>query len=112
VVDNLKDAAIFMEHRLEFSPEWSALYGLREDVVQLNEDDPLGNLGVGTSDVPTLTQEKIGTSWYGLHNGNVSVVYTPSSHVSAYVTYDNAQCRTITAELRLVGSRAEIRSAR
>ncbi len=91
VVDNLKDAAIFMEHRLEFSPEWSALYGLREDVVQLNEDDPLGNEGFATNDVSTLTQEKIGTSWYGLHNGNVSIVYTPSSHVSAYVTYDNAQ---------------------
>jgi outer membrane receptor protein involved in Fe transport len=88
VVDNLKDGAIFLEHRLEFSPEWSALYGLREDLVQLNEDDPLGNEGL-ENDISA--PEKISTSWYGLHNGNVSVVYTPSSHVSAYVTYDNAQ---------------------
>jgi len=89
VIDNLKDAAIFVEHRLQFSPEWSLLYGLREDLVQLNEDDPLGNEGL--YNLPNLTQEKIGTSWYGLHNGNLSVVYSPSSHVSTYLTYNNAQ---------------------
>ena len=89
VIDNLKDGAIFLEHRLQFSPQWSMLYGLREDIVQLNEDDPLGNMGLFNN--PTLTQEKIGTSWYGLHNGNLSVVYSPTSHVSAYLTYDNAQ---------------------
>jgi outer membrane receptor protein involved in Fe transport len=89
VIDNLKDGAIFLEHRLQFSPQWSLLYGLREDIVQLNEDDPLGNEGLFNQ--PTLTQEKIGTSWYGLHNGNLSVVYSPTSHVSTYLTYDNAQ---------------------
>ncbi len=89
VIDNLKDAAIFFEHRLKFSDQWSVLYGLREDVTQLNEDDPLGNEGL--FNLPNLTQEKISTSWYGLHNGNLSVVYTPTSHVSTYLTYDNAQ---------------------
>jgi len=89
VIDNLKDGAIFVEHRLQFSPEWSMLYGLREDIVQLNEDDPLGDEGL--YNLPNLTQEKIGTSWYGLHNGNLSVVYSPTSHVSTYLTYDNAQ---------------------
>jgi outer membrane receptor protein involved in Fe transport len=88
VIDNLKDAALFFEHRLQLSPQWSVLYGLREDVVQLNEDDPLGNLGpFNIAGLP----EKISTSWYGLHNGNLSVVYTPTSHVSTYLTYDNAQ---------------------
>jgi len=91
VVDNLQDYAIFVEHRLQFSPQWSLLYGLREDLVQLNEDDPLGNEGFADNDIPTLTQEKISTSWYGLHNGNLSVVYSPTSHVSTYLTYDNAQ---------------------
>jgi outer membrane receptor protein involved in Fe transport len=89
VIDNLQDGAIFLEHRFQFSPQWSLLYGLREDIVQLNEDDPLGNEGLFNA--PTLTQEKIGTSWYGLHNGNISVVYSPTSHVSGYLTYDNAQ---------------------
>ncbi len=89
VIDNLQDGAIFLEHRLQFSPEWSMLYGLREDIVQLNEDDPLGDLGLFNN--PAFTQEKISTSWYGLHNGNLSVVYSPTSHVSAYLTYDNAQ---------------------
>jgi outer membrane receptor protein involved in Fe transport len=89
VIDNLQDGAIFVEHRLQFSPQLSMLYGLREDIVQLNEDDPLGNEGLFNNS--SLTQEKIGTSWYGLHNGNLSVVYSPTSHVSTYLTYDNAQ---------------------
>ncbi len=89
VIDNLQDGAIFLEHRLQFSPQLSMLYGLREDIVQLNEDDPLGNLGLFNN--PALTQEKISTSWYGLHNGNLSLVYSPTSHVSGYLTYDNAQ---------------------
>ena len=88
VIDNLKDAAIFMEHRMQFSPEWSVLYGLRGDVVQLNEEDPLGNQGLYNLD---YLPEKTSTAWFGLYNGNVSVVYSPSSHVSAYFTYDNVE---------------------
>ena len=38
---NLQDAALFLEHRLQFSPEWSVLYGVRGDLVQLNDSDPL-----------------------------------------------------------------------
>ena len=34
---NLQDGAIFLEHRMQFSPQWSVLYGLRGDMVQLNE---------------------------------------------------------------------------
>jgi outer membrane receptor protein involved in Fe transport len=87
VIDNLKDGAVFIEHRFQFSPEWSLLYGLREDIVQLNEADPLEPLPGDSDGLP----DKISTSWYGLHNGNISVVYSPTSHVSAYLTYDNAQ---------------------
>jgi outer membrane receptor protein involved in Fe transport len=86
VIDNLQDGAIFLEHRIQFSPQWSLLYGLREDVVQLNEADPLGDNGIDNGLPP-----KISTAWYGLHNGNISVVYSPTSHVSAYLTYTNAQ---------------------
>ena len=86
IISNLQDAALFLEHRIQFSPQWSLLYGLREDVVQLNEADPLGGPGLYNG----LPQQE-STSWYGLHNGNISLVYSPSSHVSAYLTYNNAQ---------------------
>ena len=87
VIDNLKDAGIFMEHRLQFSPQWSFLYGLRGDIVQLNEDDPLGDEGPFNLDYP----EKISSPWLGLYNGNASVVYSPTPHVSTYITYDAAE---------------------
>jgi outer membrane receptor protein involved in Fe transport len=83
---NLQDAAIFLEHRIQFSPQWSVLYGLRGDVVQLNESDPLGGPGL----LNGLPQSEH-TNWYGLYNGNISVVYSPSSHISAYLTYNKAQ---------------------
>jgi outer membrane receptor protein involved in Fe transport len=86
VDSNLQDAAIFLEHRMQFSPQWSVLYGVRGDVVQLNESDPLGGPGL----VNGLPQS-VATSWYGLYNGNISVVYSPSSHISAYLTYNKAQ---------------------
>jgi outer membrane receptor protein involved in Fe transport len=31
------------------------------------------------------------TAWYGLYNGNVSLVYNPTSWMSGYVTYNKAQ---------------------
>jgi outer membrane receptor protein involved in Fe transport len=63
------------------------LYGLRGDVVQLNEADPLGGTGL----IDGLPPQKESTSWYGLYNGNISLVYSPSSHISGYLTYNNAQ---------------------
>lgn len=86
IISNLQDAAIFLEHRLQFSPQWSVLYGLRGDLVQLNQADPLGGAGL----VNGLPQKE-STNWYGLYNGNISVVYSPSSHISAYLTYNRAQ---------------------
>jgi outer membrane receptor protein involved in Fe transport len=88
---NLQDAAVFLEHRLKFSPEWSVLYGLRGDLVQLNYSDPLGGADYGAPPgLPTLP-ESASTHWYGLYNGNVSVVYSPSEHLSTYATYNKAQ---------------------
>jgi len=83
---NLKDAAIFLEHRLQFSPQWSVLYGIRGDVVQLDYSDPLGGPGLYDG-----FPQSASTAWYGLYNGNISVVYTPTSHVSTYLTYNKAQ---------------------
>jgi outer membrane receptor protein involved in Fe transport len=89
---NLQDAAIFLEHRIQFSPQWSVLYGLRGDLVQLNYSDPLGgpDYNAPPGGVAPLPQSA-STSWYGLYNGNISVVYSPSSHISTYLTYNKAQ---------------------
>ncbi len=83
---NLKDAAIFLEHRIQFSPQWSVLYGLRGDAVQLDYSDPLG----GPAPLNGYPQSA-STAWYGLYNGNISVVYSPTAHVSTYLTYNKAQ---------------------
>jgi outer membrane receptor protein involved in Fe transport len=96
---NLQDAAIFLEHRLQFSPEWSVLYGLRGDLVQLNDSDPLYAAGLADGDGPypgcgtfcITTPPSQHTSWYGLYNGNISVVYSPTSAISGYLTYNKAQ---------------------
>src|SRR6202044_675035 len=78
---NLQDAAIFLEHRLTFSPQWSVLYGLRGDLVQLNDSDPLYSASAvpyasaGNYDGYSVTPpESQHTGWYGLYNGNISLV--------------------------------------
>ena len=91
VDSNLQDAAIFLEHQIKFSPEWSVLYGLRGDLVQLNYSDPLGGPDYGAPPGLSPLPQSASTNWYGLYNGNVSVVYTPSAHVSTYLTYNKAQ---------------------
>jgi outer membrane receptor protein involved in Fe transport len=83
---NLKDAAVFYEHRIKFSPQWSLLYGIRGDLVQLDYSDPLGGPGLYDG-----FPQSASTAWYGLYNGNISVIYSPSSHVSLYLTYNKAQ---------------------
>jgi outer membrane receptor protein involved in Fe transport len=93
VDSNLQDGAIFLEHRIQFSPQWSLLYGVREDIVQLNYSDPLGGPVYQSTinEEPAYLPQRASTAWYGLHNGNISVVYSPTTHVSAYLTYNNAQ---------------------
>ena len=91
VDSNLQDAAIFLEHRMQFSPQWSVLYGLRGDLVQLNYSDPLGGPDYGAPPGLSALPQSASTNWYGLYNGNISVVYSPSSHVSTYLTYNKAQ---------------------
>jgi outer membrane receptor protein involved in Fe transport len=94
---NLKDAAIFLEHRLQFSPQWSVLYGLRGDLVQLNYSDPLGGADYGAPPGLSPLPQSASTSWYGLYNGNISVVYSPTEHISTYLTYNKAQYTLPTA---------------
>ena len=102
VESNLQDVAIFLEHRITFSPQLSVLYGLRADLVQANDSDPLysqtaaaiaaGDAAGGYFDwMINGDPQSQHTAWYGLYNGNISVVYSPTNWVSAYATYNKAQ---------------------
>jgi outer membrane receptor protein involved in Fe transport len=92
VNSNLRDGAVFLEHRMTFSPQLSVMYGLRGDVVQLDESDPLGGPGLFEG-----LPQKNDTAAYGLYNGNISIVYSPTEHISTYLTYNNAQYTLPTA---------------
>lgn len=109
---NLQDAAIFLEHRMQFSPQWSVLYGLRGDLVQLNDSDPLYQQGLaaGLGPYPDCTVFCMNlpgsqhTGWYGLYNGNISLVYSPTQEISAYLTYNKAQYVDANANDGAVGT--------
>ena len=95
VETNLQDAAIFLEHRLQFSPQWSLLYGLRGDLVQLDDYDPLYDAVAADPAVNWSTiagyQTEQHSAWYGLYNGNISLVWSPTDWISGYLTYNKAQ---------------------
>jgi outer membrane receptor protein involved in Fe transport len=82
---NLQDFGVFFEHRIEISPQLSFLYGLRGDIVQLNESDPFGGPNYGG------LPQSISTGWYGLGNANASLVYSYSPWGSVYTTTNFAQ---------------------
>ena len=96
-ISDLYDTGFFVQHRIEFSPQLSVLYGGRIDLVQNRSHDPLGR-----PDCPncfTSIYYKPGTTppvdhttgVYGLGQGNVSLVYKPRSWVSTYATFDFTQ---------------------
>jgi len=109
---NLQDAAIFLEHRMTFSPQWSLMYGVRGDLVQLNDNDPLYNEGLadglapypGCTEYCDLLPQSQHTAWYGLYNGNVSVVWSPIEAVSAYATFNRTQYTLANANDGAVGT--------
>jgi len=82
---NLQDFAVFFEHRIQITPQLSFLYGLRGDIVQLNESDPLGGPNYGG------LPESLSTGWYGLGNANASLVYAYAPWGSVYGTTNFAQ---------------------
>jgi outer membrane receptor protein involved in Fe transport len=87
------------------------MYGLRGDLVQLNDSDPLYSAAEaaytspanydGYSVSPPQSQH---TAWYGLYNGNISLVYSPTDWVSGYVTFNKAQYVYATANDGAVGA--------
>ncbi len=99
IESNLQDAALFLEHHIELTPQWSVLYGLRGDLVQLSDSDPLYEQGLaaGLGPYPGCTEFCMNvpptqhTGWYGLYNGNISLVYRPVARLSTYFTFNKAQ---------------------
>ncbi len=84
-VSDTYDIAAFFEHRIQFIPEVSLLYGARYDLVHVDELDPLG------PDVYDGLWKYHSTAWYGLANGNLSPVYQFAPWGTFYLTYDYTQ---------------------
>jgi hypothetical protein len=93
-VSDLYDTGFFFQHRLEFSPQFSALYGGRLDLVQNHSHDPLGGpvcMACVDGYLPSDLPQNHTTGVYGLGQGNVSLVYKPQPWVSTYLTFDFTQ---------------------
>ena len=88
-ISDLYDTGFFFQHRMEFSPEFSVLYGGRIDLVQDHSFDPLG--GAICADCFTNLPQSHTTGVYGLGQANISLVYRPQPWVSSYVTFDVTQ---------------------
>jgi hypothetical protein len=100
-ISDLYDTGFFFQHRIEFSPQFSVLYGGRLDLTQNHSYDPLGGAvcadcftdiyyTTNTANPLPLPQSHT-TGVYGLGQGNVSLVYRPRPWVSSYVTFDFTQ---------------------
>ena len=85
IVSDLYDVAAFLEHRIEASPQFSVMYGLRADVVKLHYGDPLDD--PNSQGYPASAT----TNAYLLKNGNISPVYKPLPWISTYLTVNFAQ---------------------
>ena len=92
VDSNLQDAAIFLEHQMKFSPEWSVLYGLRGDLVQLNDSDPLGGPDYGAPPGLSAHCPRVRPP-IGMASITATSAWSTarSPHVSTYLTYNRAQ---------------------
>ena len=85
---DLVDLGLFFEHKIQFTPEFSLLYGLRGDLMQADEHDPLGGPLFGG-----LPQDH-STDWYANASANISPVFRFAPWGSYYLTYDYTQNTT------------------
>ena len=88
-ISDLGDFGGFFQDRMQFSTQLAVLFGGRLDMVQDHSFDPLGGVICGSC-FNTLPQSHT-TGLYGLGNVNVSVVYTPRSWITGYLTADFTQ---------------------
>jgi hypothetical protein len=88
-ISDLWDEGIFFQDRVEFTPQFSALFGARIDTLQNHTHDPLGG-AVCDFCFTDLPQDHT-TGIYGLGEGNLSLVYKPAGWISSYLTFDWTQ---------------------
>ncbi len=94
-ISDLSDTGVFFQDRMEFSPEFSLLFGYRLDALQNHSYDPLGGAvcALCFTSLPNgdpLPQSHT-TGVFGLGEFNTSLVWRPQSWVSAYLTFDWTQ---------------------
>lgn len=88
-ISKVYDWGLFFQDRMEFSPEWSLLFGGRIDALKAHSYDPLGGV-ICDSCFNELPQSR-STGWYGDGNVNLSLVWRPRSWVSTYLTFNWTQ---------------------
>ena len=95
-ISDLFDSGVFFQDRMEFSPQFSILFGARLDALQNHSYDPLGGAVCdacfttlpGTID--PLPQSHT-TGVFGLGEFNTSLVWRPQGWVTGYLTFDWTQ---------------------
>ena len=91
-ISDLIDAGVFFEDRLEVTPKFSLLFGVRMDVAQNHAYDPFPCLEANycNESLPNLPQSH-STGDYGLGNANFSAVYRWQPWISSYATFNFSQ---------------------
>ena len=94
-ISDLYDSGVFFQDRMEFSPQFSLLFGARLDALQNHSYDPLGGAVcdmcfTSLANGDPLPQSHT-TGVFGLGEFNTSLVWRPESWVSGYLTFDWTQ---------------------
>ena len=94
-VSDLWDSAFFFQDRVEFSRQWSFLFGARIDAVQDHSQDPFGGVDCTYcfTSLPNGNPlpENHTTGVYGLGDVNGSLTYRPEPWITTYLTVDWTQ---------------------
>lgn len=90
-VSDLYDGAVFYQDRMEFSPQFSVLFGVREDLLQDHSHDPLDCSPDGAFTCLDYLPADHSTGVYGLGSANFSAVYKPLPNITSYLTFDWTQ---------------------
>jgi hypothetical protein len=91
-ISDVWDNAFFFQDRLEFTRQWSFLFGARIDAVQDHTRDAIPCIDAAPTycsgaDLPAERS----TGVYGLGDINTSLVWRPSHPITAYLTFDWTQ---------------------
>ena len=85
-VSTLYDTAVFLQDRVEFSPQLSVLFGARIDALQDHTRDPFDCLPDAFTCTADVIPKERTTGVLGIGNANVSAVYAFTPGISSYAT--------------------------